>query len=75
MKKNGFTLAELLIAIGIIGIVAAVTAPQLNKLLPDENKSKVLKAYKALNDINEENEVWNGSWRCQTAEPSASFLC
>ena len=29
MKKTGFTLAEVLITLGIIGVVAALTAPQL----------------------------------------------
>lgn len=29
MKKRGFTLAEVLITLGIIGVVAALTAPQL----------------------------------------------
>ena len=29
MKKNGFTLAEILITLGIIGVVAALTAPGL----------------------------------------------
>ena len=27
MKKNGFTLAEVLITLGIIGVVAAITLP------------------------------------------------
>ncbi len=30
MKKNGFTLAEVLITLGIIGVVAALTLPNLN---------------------------------------------
>lgn len=30
MKKNGFTLAEVLITLGIIGVVAALAAPALN---------------------------------------------
>ena len=29
MRKNGFTLAEVLITIGIIGVVAAMTMPSL----------------------------------------------
>lgn len=29
MKKNGFTLAEVLVAIGIVGVLAAVTIPSL----------------------------------------------
>lgn len=29
MKKQGFTLAEVLITLGIVGVVAALTAPAL----------------------------------------------
>lgn len=50
MKKKAFTLAEILIAFGAIGIIAAVTAPMLGSLMPDENKMKVLKNYKILNE-------------------------
>ena len=35
MKKNAFTLAEVLIVIGIIGIVASVTLPNLSKNTSD----------------------------------------
>ena len=30
MKKNGFTLAEVLITLGLIGVIAALTLPGLN---------------------------------------------
>lgn len=53
MKKKAFTLAEILIAFGAIGIIAAVTAPMLGSLMPDENKMKVLKNYKILNETTE----------------------
>ena len=33
MKKSGFTLAEVLITLGIIGVVAALTAPALVSLM------------------------------------------
>ncbi len=57
MKKKAFTLAEILIAFGAIGIIAAVTAPMLGSLLPDENKVKVLKYHKVISEIN--NELYN----------------
>ena len=31
MKKQGFTLAEVLLTLGIIGVVASLTLPSLNK--------------------------------------------
>lgn len=54
MKKFGFTMAELLVTLTIVGVVAAITAPMVDNLLPDKNKSKVLKVYKTLSDINYE---------------------
>ena len=43
MKKTGFTLAELLIVLGVIGIVAALIVPAASKLVPDQNKVLYLK--------------------------------
>ena len=46
--KKGFTLQEALITIAIIGIVAAAVLPSVQKLFPDENKLKYMKAYNSL---------------------------
>ena len=51
MKKYGFTLSELLVAMAIIGIAAAIAAPAITKMMPDRNKSKVLKYYTTINNI------------------------
>lgn len=51
MRKNGFTLAELLVTVGVIGIVAAITVPIVGNISPDKNKVKVLKSYKAISDV------------------------
>ena len=48
IKKHGFTLAETLITLGIIGVVAALTIPIANSLKPDENKIFYLKAFDTL---------------------------
>lgn len=45
MKKTGFTLAELLITLGIIGVVSALTFSIATKLMPDKNKVLCLKAF------------------------------
>lgn len=48
--KKAFTLAETLITMGIIGIVAALTLPAINQMRPDETKIKYLKAFDALQE-------------------------
>lgn len=47
-KKSGFTLAELMIVLTILGIVAAVLTPIIFNAAPDENKLKFKKAYYTL---------------------------
>ena len=50
MKKTGFTLAELLITLGIIGVIVAILVPAVNNAMPDENKAMYLKTYDTLSD-------------------------
>lgn len=54
MKKHGFTLAEVLISLGIVAIVAALAAPSLLNIMPDKSKLKVIKAHKILSDVTSE---------------------
>ena len=50
-KAFAFTLAETLIVMGIIGVVAALTIPNLNSSTGDREKvAKVKKIYSNLND-------------------------
>lgn len=51
-KKKGFTLSEILVALGIVGIISAITIPSIHKVLPDKDKGIVLKTYKTINEIN-----------------------
>ena len=50
MKKYGFSLSEILIALAVVGIVAAIITPMSSAILPDKNKIEVLKAYNALSE-------------------------
>ncbi len=54
MNKQGFTLQEALITVGIIGIIAAITVPAIVKLAPDQNSAKYLKAYATLTSLTKE---------------------
>lgn len=48
MKKSGFTLAELLISLGITGVIAALIATARVTLQPDQKKAIYLRNYDAL---------------------------
>lgn len=52
MRKVGHTLAEALIALTIVGVLAGIMAPMINKFKPDTNKIMFLKAYDSLIEIN-----------------------
>ena len=51
MKKLGFTLTELLITLGIIGVAAALVAPVVTNLIPDKNKVLFMKNYNAVSTL------------------------
>lgn len=53
MKKFGFTLSEILIALGIVGVVSALVGPTITNIMPDKNKAMFLKNYKELSVINQ----------------------
>ena len=49
--KKGFTLAEILITIAVIAVVAAILLPLANRFKPDTIKIKYLKTYDAITDV------------------------
>ncbi len=54
MRNKAFTLAETLIVIGIIGVVAALTLPNLNHATGDkETVTRLMKAYSMINEAND----------------------
>ena len=55
MKKNGFTLAEVLITLAIIGVVATLTLPSL---MTNTQEQQAMTAYKKiLNSLNEAGQM------------------
>ena len=49
MKKSGFTLAEVLITLGIIGVVAALTAPAL--VMSSRNEANAAKLSVSISNL------------------------
>ena len=43
-KKNAFTMAETMLTIAVIGVLAALMIPAIKKFIPDKNKSLLKKA-------------------------------
>ena len=54
MKRKGFTLSEILIALAIVGSIAAISIPTIHRIMPDKDKAVVLKVFKTVNEINDE---------------------
>ena len=48
MKKNAYTLAEVLICLGVIGVLAAIILPLANKYKPDPIKAMYIKTYDSI---------------------------
>ena len=61
MKKNGFTLAEVLITLAIIGVVATLTLPSLmNNTQEQQSIVGLKKAMNTLNEVAQMNAVVDG---------------
>lgn len=50
-KKSGYTLAETLIAVLVIGIIAAICAPMIRNSIPNKNYSLLRKAYYIVDNV------------------------
>ena len=50
MNKKGFTLAEVLISVGIVGVCAAILSPAIVNIMPDKNKTRVLQYYSEISN-------------------------
>lgn len=75
MKKLGFTLSEVIIALSVLGVVATITAPAVSNLIPDQNKIAVLKIYKTINRINEQLLSSPAYYRSNTKDKAQSDYC
>lgn len=72
--KFGFTLAEVLITLGIIGVVAAMTIPNLiNNYKAHRLRSQFLKSYSTVQQVLKQMEVDDVSLDISTYKENASF--
>ena len=78
MRKFGFTLAEVLITLGIIGVVAAMTLPGLMQSWNDKaSVTKVKKAYSLLNQAYLMSKEQNGpvsEWEVTTPKDLTRYF-
>ena len=78
MKKNGFTLAEVLITLAIIGVVATLTLPSLIANTQEQQAVTAFKkAMNTLNEVAQMNAVVDGfdySGVTNTAGPSSTAV-
>ncbi len=73
MKEKGFTLAEVLITLAIIGVVAALTVPSAVKnYQKTRTVTKLKKAYSVMNQAHRLAEVDNGPYETWDIEMSES---
>ena len=71
MKKDAFTLAEVLITLGIIGVVAAMTLPIItNKISDKQNIAALKKSYSIISQAAENVVREYGSFAnlCETGD-------
>ena len=76
MRKRGFTLAEMLITLGIIGVAAALISPSFKQLIPNKEKVAFMECYKQItttipylnfspkNEIKKDNNRWTYTSDC-----------
>lgn len=63
MNKNGFTLAEVLITLGVIGVVSAITMPTLIKNYQKQvTVNKLKKVYTTVSQAYEHSKLDNGEY-------------
>ena len=73
MKNFGFTLAEILITLGVIGVVSAITIPSIiQHYQKQQTVSQLKKVYTVLNQAFKMAEVDNGSFETWDAYTDAN---
>lgn len=78
MLKKGFTLQELLITMGIVGIISALVIPGVVNMMPDKNKTMYMKVYNTLtsqtDEILSDSGLYYTTYNSTTGEESCTGL-
>lgn len=75
MKKFGFTLSELVVTLSIIGVVTVLLIPSIVKMLPDDNKLKVINAHSRIVSYTEELLENDGIYNCDAGSSLVGLAC
>jgi len=61
-NKKGFTLSEVMVTLGVLGVIAAILIPAVTKVTPDANKIMLRKAYftteKVVNSLISDDSIY-----------------
>lgn len=69
MKQHGFSLIELMIAVGIIGIIATIALPAYRDYLDTARQVSMLKNMETIRLFEEEARLSNGSYVAGSYDP------
>lgn len=79
MQKKGFTLQEVLIAVAIVGVVAAMIVPSVQKIMPDKTKVQYIKVYNTLttqiNDILDDQSLYWTTYKSDGTPECEGLTC
>jgi len=70
MQQRGFSLIELMIAVGIIGIIAAIALPTYRDYIATAREGTMVKNMETIRLFQEEQRLSNGSYAAGTYDPN-----
>jgi len=81
-NRKGFTLTEVMVTLGLLGIIAAITVPAVMNIAPDTNKIMFKKSYstleKAIDEMINDESLYpsDTTWTFkQDASTSYTYIC